>query len=71
MSCKIRCNRGCGFVGLASFVASWVGGIGRWSVMARGDLVEMKTSKEVVRIFLKVSTGLSLNSYVNCKNKYL
>jgi hypothetical protein len=36
-----------------------------------GVIVEMKTSKEVVRNFPKVSTGLSLNSYIDCKNKYL
>ena len=34
-------------------------------------IVEMKTLKDAVRIFLKMSTGLSLNSCVDCKNKYL
>ena len=34
-------------------------------------IVEMKTLKNAVRIFLKMSTGLSHNSCVDCKNKYL
>ncbi len=30
-------------------------------------ILKMKTSKKGVRIFLKMSTGLSLNSCVDCK----
>ena len=62
--------RGCRFVGLASFVASWVSGMWRWSVASDGSfwvIVEMKTSKEVVWIFRRCSTSRSLNSCVDCK----
>jgi hypothetical protein len=30
-------------------------------------IMEMRTSKEVVQIFPKMLTGLSLNSYIDCK----